>query len=319
MKKIVLMYFGMILAIIAICIVMSLGGEKTSTFDLPDKINVYFKDEDEVREVDFEEYITFVVAAEVPASFHEEAIKAQSVAARTYIYNKYKYKNINSASKEHKGAVVCTDSTHCCAFSDREQLREIHGDEWMKEYFGKIVSCVKSTEGEIVLYEGEPIVAAFHASSGGGRTENSGEIWSDEIPYLVSVESADENTREGYYSVVEITCEDFKKIINEKFPDAKLDDDYNTWFGAVSYTEGNSVKNVKIGKAVVSGGQMRSIFGLKSQCFEINMLDDKITFKVQGSGHGVGMSQYGANFMANKGKDYTEILKWYYTGIEIDK
>ena len=273
------------------------------------------------KQTDLEEYVICVVSAEVPASFHEEAIKAQAVAARTYIYNKYKKfsENPSLAPEEHKDSTVCTDYMHCCAYYSKEKLQEIHGDEWMKKYYDKIVNCVMETKGEIIMYDGEPITASFHASSGGCRTENSGDVWSSDLPYLVSVESPGEDKRQGYNSVVTISCDDFKKKVDEKYPDAQLTDDRNTWLGDISYTEGNSVDKITIGNTQLKGTEVRSLLGLKSACFEISMLNDMITFNVHGSGHGVGMSQYGANIMANDGKGYIDILKWYYSGVEIKK
>lgn len=326
MKKILITYTGIVLMIVLVSLIFSLNKvdrkkEIPKTLNLPNEINVFFSEENKTETVNFEEYIACVVCAEVPASFHEEAIKAQAVAARTYIYNKYKKftENPSLAPDEHKDAAVCTDYTHCCAYYSKEKLREIHGDEWMKNYYYKILKCVKETEGEIILYGGEPITASFHASSGGCRTENSKDVWSGDLPYLVSVESPDEDKREGYTTIVTISCEDFKKKITEKYPDAGLGDDRKNWIGDITYTEGNSVDRIRIGNAQIRGTEMRSLFGLKSACFEISILDDKITFNVHGSGHGVGMSQYGANFMANNGKNYHEILKWYYTGVEVKK
>ncbi len=325
MKKLVLTYVGFVLVIVIVSTLFSfkenIKKKEAYTLDLPQTINVYFKDEEKTREVNLEEYLVCVVSAEVPASFHEEAIKAQAVAARTYIYNKYKKftEDPSLAPDEHKDAAVCTDYTHCCAYYSKEKLQEIHGEEWMKTYYDKIVNCVKETKGEIILYDGEPITASFHASSGGCRTENSGDVWSSDLPYLVSVESPGEDKREGYNTVVTLSCDEFKSKINENYPDAALSDDRNTWFGDITYTQGNSVNTIKIGNAQIKGTQIRSLFGLKSACFEISMLDDKVTFNVHGSGHGVGMSQHGANIMANDGKIYTEILKWYYTGVEVKK
>ena len=322
MKKLLILYLAVIGTMILISLFFVIDNKQNNyTLNLPDKITVFFKDEGTVREVDFEEYLVCVVSAEVPASFHSEAIKAQSVAARTYIYNKYKKftENPSLAPDEHKDSVVCTDSTHCCAFYSKEKLLEVHGEEWMEEYYDKLCKCVEETSGEVILYDGEPIVASFHASSGGCRTENSGDVWSSDLPYLISVESVGEDKREGYNTTVSVTCDEFKDKINRQFPDANLGYDRNKWFGDITYTQGNSVNNIKIGNTYIKGTQMRSLFGLKSACFEISMLDDKITFNVHGSGHGVGMSQHGANIMANNGSLYTDILKWYYTGVEIKK
>ena len=324
MKKLIFTYVGFVFAVIVVSMMFSFrSNEKKEvyTLNLPEKINVYYKEEGVSKETELEEYVICVVCAEVPGSFHEEAIKAQAVAARTYIYNKYKKftENPSLAPDEHKESVVCTDYMHCCAYYSKEKLREIYGEEWMNTYYKKIVKCVMETKGEIIMYDGEPITASFHASSGGCRTENSGDVWSSDLPYLVSVESPGEDKREGYNTVVTVGCDEFKTKINEKYPDAKLSDDRNTWIGDVTYTEGNSVDTIKIGNINIKGTQMRSLFGLKSACFEISMLNDKITFNVHGSGHGVGMSQHGANIMANNGKGYTDILKWYYRGAEVKK
>ena len=322
MKKLVLIYIASIAAVFLITYFISIekNGEKI-TLDLPKTVNVYFGDEQITREMNLEEYLVCVVSAEVPAQFHKEAIKAQAVAARTYIYNKYKKftADPNTAPAEHKDAAVCTDSKHCCAYYSREKLAELHGEEWMKQYYDKLCEAVEETAGEVILYQDEPIIAVFHASSGGCRTENSEEVWSSSVPYLVSVESPGEDKREGYNTVVNVSCDEFKRKVNETYPEAQLNDDRNTWIGDMSFTKGNSVNYINIGKIALRGTQMRSLFGLKSACFEISMLNDTVTFNVHGSGHGVGMSQHGANIMAQDGKKYKDILKWYYTGVEICK
>ena len=322
MKKLVLIYIASIAAVFLITYFISVekNGEKI-TLDLPKTVNVYFGDEQITREMNLEEYLVCVVSAEVPAQFHKEAIKAQAVAARTYIYNKYKKftADPNTAPAEHKDAAVCTDSKHCCAYYSREKLAELHGEEWMKQYYDKLCEAVEETAGEVILYQDEPIIAVFHASSGGCRTENSEEVWSSSVPYLVSVESPGEDKREGYNTVVNVSCDEFKRKVNETYPEAQLNDDRNTWIGDMSFTKGNSVNYINIGKIALRGTQMRSLFGLKSACFEISMLNDTVTFNVHGSGHGVGMSQHGANIMAQDGKKYKDILKWYYTGVEICK
>lgn len=320
MKKLVTVYF-VVFAIAAVFLygVSLKSGLKNVPGELPDKISVYFHESGKTEEVDFEEYVLCVVSAEVPSDFEKQAIMAQAVAARTYIYNKYKKFSENPAlaPDEHKTAVVCTDSKHCCAYSDREKYGKAHGSDFSSNGYKKLRDAVYATKGEIVLYEGEPIIAVFHSSSGGGRTENSRDVWSGDYPYLVSVKSADEDKREGYNSTVEISCDEFRDKISEKFPESGLGADRNEWLGDITFTDGNNVDYINIGKAKVKGTEMRSIFGLKSACFEISMLDDFITFHVHGFGHGVGMSQHGANFMAKAGAGYREILTHYYSGTEI--
>lgn len=321
MKKLVIMYLGAVIIILAGSFFLSRGLEQSRTLRLPETIEVFFTEENAQKEVDFEEYLALVVSAEVPAEFEKEAIKAQAVAARTYIYNKYKKftENPQSAPDEHKYAVVCTDSKHCCAYYSKAKLLEIHGREWMDKYFTKIQDAVKETEGQVMLYDSQPIIAVFHASSGGCRTENSQDVWTSALPYLVSVESKGEDKRQGYNTTVTVSCDEFKEKINSQYPEAQLGDDRNSWIGDMSFTQGNSVNYINIGKTALRGTQMRALFGLKSACFEISMINDNVTFNVHGSGHGVGLSQHGANIMAKEGNKYEDILKWYYTGVEIVK
>ncbi len=321
MKKILLIYISSMILILIVSYILTFKDKNMTTIKLPKSIKVYYNEENIIKETDFEEYLKCVVSAEVPAEFNKEAIKAQAVAARTYIYNKYLKFNEdpNTAPIEHKDAIVCTNSKHCCAYYSKEKLEKIHGKEWMDKYYSKICKCVEETKGEIVTYENQPIIAVFHASSGGCRTENSEDVWSSNLPYLTSVESPEEDKRTGYYTEVLVTCNEFKNKINEKYPDANLGDDRNTWINGIKYTTGKSVQYIMIGNAEIKGTEIRALFGLKSACFEVSILNDNVLFKVSGSGHGVGLSQHGANIMANKGKDYKEILKWYYKGTEIVK
>lgn len=326
MKKLILTYAAAVTLIIVCSSFMAVRQpgnkqEPLGSYAIPETITVYFTDEGVTKELDFEEYIKGVVPAEVLKDFNYEAIKAQAVAARTYAY--YKYKKFtadpNLYPDEHKTAVVCTDSAHCCAYSSAEKLLETKGQAWMDTYYNNFCNAVDETKGEIMVYEGEPILAVFHASSGNGRTENSGDVWSSDLPYLVSVESPDEDKRAGYVTTVEVDCETFRQKMMEKDPEAALTDDYNTWIGASTLTEGGSVDEIQIGSTAVKGTEMRSLFGLKSAAFEAELLNDRVIFTVQGSGHGVGMSQYGANFMAENGKTYKEILETYYQGAVLAK
>lgn len=322
MKKLVSIYVISVLTVVLFSYFLSVNrNSDRHTFDLPEKINVFFASEGKSKEVNFEDYVVCVVSAEVPASFDDEAIKAQAVAARTYIYNKYSKfkKDPNTAPEEHKDSCICTDSKHCCAYYSKEKLAELHGKEWMDEYYKKLQNAVKDTKGEIIVYENEPIIAVFHSSSGGCRTENSQDVWSKSLPYLVSVESPGEDKRDGYNSVFSISCDEFENKINSEFPGAITSDDQSNWIGDITYTQGNSVNTVTVGNAKIKGTKIRTLFGLKSACFEISMLNDKVTFNVHGFGHGVGLSQHGANIMANDGKNYREIIKHYYTGTEIVK
>lgn len=259
-----------------------------------------------VSEMDMEEYIVGVVAAEMPASFELEALKAQAVAARTYTIYK-------SSSQDHE-ADVCTDSTHCQAYLTDDQMRENWGDGY-DTYLEKIRTAVSETSGEYLTYEGEPVMAVFH-SMGGGNTENSADVWGQSVPYLVSVSSPGEEVAENYNTTLTITFDEFKTKILSAHPEASISSPMD--ISEPVLTEGGHVKSMIIGGASVSGTELRSLFSLRSTMFSLSFSDNNVTFSVTGYGHGVGMSQYGANAMAKEGKTYQEILSHYYSGTTLE-
>ena len=267
-----------------------------------EKIRVLNSSDGKIFETDLEEYLFGVIAGEMPASFNIEALKAQAVAARTFIINRKE-----NPSADHPDAVVCNDSTHCKAWLSNEEISEKFGDEWQKNYSKKIRDAVSSTNGEIIEYNGEPIVAVFH-STGSGKTENSGDVWSENLPYLKSVDSPGDNTSPKFYSNVTVSKQDAEKILGVPL-----------FIGNVIHTDGGSVKTMEISGKTFSGTEMRSLFGLNSANFTISENDNSITFNVTGHGHGVGMSQYGANSLAENGMNYKDILKTYYSGVDIIK
>ena len=316
MKKVIITYMAVM------AIIFSVPFLSSKDISVPNvsnesgvEISLFDTQKGEVVNMNLEDYIKCVLPAEVPASFSEEALKAQAVAARTYAYHKYIEfeKNPDSISENHNGAVLCTDSTHCEAYMTKEKLAEIHGQQWMDEYYDKICSAVDATKGEIMKWEDEPILAVFHSSSFGGRTESSKDVWGSDVPYLVSVESDGEANHEGFYSSVVFSDEEFKKITKDELG-IELSDDKNTWFGKTVKTEGGGVKSVEIGGATVTGTDARRAYGLRSACFYITAMDGEVTFSVEGFGHGVGLSQYGAENMAKNGATYKEILEKYYQG-----
>jgi len=282
--------------------------DKEETQSLND-INVFFHNKGTTEAVNIETYLCGVVAAEMPASFEIEALKAQAVAARSYTY----YRK-NNPTKEHPEAAVCTDFSHCKAYVTKDEMKNNWGDK-TDQYFSKVKEAVFSTEGKVVTYNGEIAMTVFHSQSGGGRTENSKDVWGGDVPYLVSVESHGEETAPNFYSTAEYVFEDFKNKLFTKFPEMVLNSIDE--IGEPDVSDGGSVKKMKIGNIEVAGKDLRSLFGLRSTCFKIKKDNNKIVFEVTGYGHGVGMSQYGANAMAKEGHDYIEILKHYYTGTQL--
>ena len=268
-------------------------------------VTVLFADTGQVETVDLEKYLTGVVAAEMPASFHAEALKSQAVAARTYIYN---HMVTDTQNAEHPKAAVCTDSSHCKAWISEEKMHTELGETWYDTYYEKIQSAVKSTHGEILTYNDEPIVAVFH-STGSGRTESSKDVWGGDLPYLQSVESAGDTSSPKFSSTVEVSKETVCSTLGIR--DAAI--------GEYMRSEGGSVLSVLLGGVPFRGTDLRARFGLNSANFTIEETADTFIFHVKGNGHGVGLSQYGANSMAENGHTYTEILTTYYTDVVLEK
>ena len=184
-----------------------------------------------------------------------------------------------------------------------------------EEYNMKIISAVNSTKGEILTYNGEVALTVFHAQTGGGKTENSSDVWGGNLPYLVSVES-EEKDAPGFYSSCDVAFDEFCQKLTKENPLAKIDGPED--IGEIKKSEGGDVKEITIGGVVFGGPKIRSLFSLRSSCFTVTANEKNVHFEVSGYGHGVGMSQYGANTMALEGYDYKDILTHYYSGTVID-
>ena len=266
-------------------------------------------DGDTVTEMSFSDYLQGVLRAEMPASFQEDALRAQAVAARTYTCYK-----MSSGGSHGDTADICTDHSCCQAFLGKEKA----ADNWGKNaerYEAKIENAVSATDGQVMLYGGAPILAVFHSSSA-GETWNSGEVWAQDLPYLQSVSSPEGEGVPNYYSTVELTEAEFQEKFLAARPEADLSGPASGWIRD-PVMDGVHVESVTIGGVSVSGPSVRSIFGLRSASFTAEAGDGKITFYVTGYGHGVGLSQYGANAMAEAGSTWREILEHYYTGVTI--
>ena len=267
---------------------------------------------DTVEEMDLGTYLVGVVRAEMPASFEIEALKAQAVAARTYTLYK-----LRTGGNHGDTADICTDSTCCQAYISEDCARANWGgdaDEWEE----KVEQAVRDTDGQAILYGGQPILAVFHSSSA-GQTRAAGEVWLNDLPYLQAVsapEAAD--SIPNYDSRAEFTAEDFRTRFLAAYPEADLSGSASGWLRDAVTDSAGSVETVKVGGVTVKGSRLRSILGLRSACFEWEVRNGKLVFFVTGYGHGVGMSQYGANSMAAEGADYREILTHYYTGVSVE-
>jgi stage II sporulation protein D len=252
-----------------------------------------------------EEYIVGVVAAEMPASFEEEALKAQAVAARTYAVNK------NIPVDE-----LITDGGQ--AYCSIDDMKEKWGSNF-DLYYEKIRSAVYDTEGEIVVYNNEPILAVFHAISG-GKTEDCQNVWSEDLPYLKSVDSSVDESADEYYCEVSIPSNTVASTLQSYYSKLKITEgSLVDQMQILERTDAGYVDKIQVGNMILSGKQIREALGLRSSNFTYEQDGDNIIFKTKGYGHGAGMSQYGANVMAQEGKNYKEILAYYYTATEIKK
>ena len=281
----------------------------TAASDAQTTVQVALED-GSVAALTMDEYLWGVVAAEMPVSFALEALKAQAVAARTYTVAK-----MGRTVQAHPDAQVCTDITCCQAYITRQAALQNWGDRG-EAYVEKITQAVAGTDGMILTYQGDPIQAVFF-SSAAGKTVDAVEVWGSDVPYLSSVDSPEGEEVPNYHSTVELSLSEFQQTLLAEYPNMSLSGDPPGWVGEVTQNSAGGVASMTIGGVAVSGTALRALFNLRSTTFTLTLSADQAVFSVTGYGHGVGMSQYGANAMANQGKTWRDIVTWYYTGVEI--
>jgi len=310
---IILMVFS-----IAVPFVFANYEDISPNFNTPDaenksdlSVNISVLNGDSSKSMDLFSYLVGVVAAEMPASFENEALRAQAVAARTYTL----YKMTVSPSSNHTEN-VCTDSACCKAYISIDKMKEKWGSSF-EEYYEKISSAVKFTDGKCLTYENEPILAVFHSSSS-GATQGSGSVWVSDLPYLVSVESPEnEADVPNFRAAVTFSDDEFKSILQSSYPEASFGGDRSSWITDIEKDGTGRIKSVNIGGILLSGTKVRSLYSLRSSNITFDINENSVTMTTLGYGHGVGMSQYGANALAKEGKSYEEILLTYYTGASL--
>lgn len=261
---------------------------------------------EEVTEIPVRDYLIGVVAAEMPASFEEEALKAQCVAARSYLQ-----RALVNGSK-HENGDICADPNCCQAYKTEAELRALWGSKY-EAYIQRIEDAVDATDGDYLSYEGKPALAVFHSSSC-GTTENSAAVW-NELPYLTSVDTPEtEKDVPNFISELKLSELDFRDTVLYGRPEADMTGNAESWLGEIKRDKAGRVESIVIGGEKFSGSELRSLFSLRSTDFELEHTESGFVFTVKGYGHGIGMSQYGANVMAKDGADYGEILAHYYPG-----
>lgn len=274
-------------------------------------IKLLHKKTGEIEEVPLDMYLCNVVSSEMPVDFELEALKAQAVVARTYTI--YKIQN-----KKHENSDICDDSSCCQAWISKEERLAKWDENERESNWSKIEQSVNETKGKIITYNGSPINAFFHSNSG-GTTELPVNVWGggSNLPYLQVVETNGEEGYEQYKSEVVFTQNELIEKLKTKYKDIIINFDNNEELKILDYTDSGRVKTIKFGNHDLSGTETRSLLGLKSTNFEIIKENGNIKFLVKGYGHGVGMSQTGADSLAKEGKSYEDIIKHFYIGVEI--
>lgn len=272
-------------------------------------VRIYLTKEKRIEKVPLETYIRGVVAGEMPIEFELEALKAQAIAARTYIVRRL-------AGGENEGAPRGADVTDTVEHQVYVPLAELAG-KWPKTEqranMSKLGDAIDQTRGLVVTYEGKPIEAVFFSTSN-GYTENSEDYWEQKLPYLRSVESPwDESISPKYKETVKLSLNDFLKKLG-----VKRNGSSKPKVRIVEKTEGNRIGEIEIGGKLFTGRQVRERLGLASSQFTWTIKGDTITITTYGYGHGVGMSQWGANGMAREGANAETILGHYYSSTKLE-
>jgi stage II sporulation protein D len=269
------------------------------------EVSVYRSTSNKTETLPLEDYVAGVVASEMPANFETEALKAQALAARTYIVNHLYF----GGRSDLPGGANVTDTPNDQVFHNKTELQKIWGKDFQKN-IDKIDEAVLSTKGLIITYKGKPISASFFSTSN-GYTENSEDYWGNKVPYLRSVKSPWDDSSPKFSKQV-------KKSVAEVESKLGVHLASNGSIGAVvSRTAGNRVGTVIIGGKSFTGRQIREGLNLASSDFSMVRKGNEIIITTKGYGHGVGMSQYGANGMAREGKKFTDIVKYYYAGVQV--
>ena len=296
MKKYIIL--NIVLIIIYIITNNSLRKEETiKQTELENEKIVAVSHNENTVEMNLDDYIIGVLSCEMPALFKEEALKAGAVAIRTF----YMYKKLSNIE------YIATNNDQC--FNNKEEMKNKWGNSF-DEYYNKIKKAVEATKDEYITYNDE-IIESFYFSMSNGRTENVEEVFSTKLPYLISVESPWDKNIATYEKTIELSKEEFLNAFSlNNSEDIKVE--------ILSHTAGGRINTIKINEEEYRGTEVRKLLNLRSADFDIT-IGDKITITTRGYGHGVGMSQYGANEMAKEGYNYKEILKHYYTNTEISK
>lgn len=290
-------------------------GKKEPTAQANPTIEILNHTTQKKESLSMKDYIKGVVCAEMPASYETEALKAQAVIAHTYTLRMIA-NQLKSPNPELQGAQISTDPAHYQAYISEADAKTKFGEKF-DAVWGKITTCVEEVFHQIITYDNEPILAAFHAISA-GNTEAAQNVWGKQLPYLVPAESKNDELAPNFKNTVSLTQDQVKDILYQNYPDISFSEDASQWLSITSNTASGYVDNIKILNKQATGQDVRKLFGLKSANFTIAFNSGNFTFTTKGYGHGVGLSQYGADSLAKEGKNYQEILAHYYPQTKLE-
>lgn len=316
MKKILIKAVTVSVMVLLIPFVLTLVFSRKGNSESIQAMNftIYYELNGSKDKLSFDDYLLGVVAANMPAGYEMEALKAQAVIARTYaLYN------VSLLSKDHPNKTKYTTSELGLSYISPDSLEKFWGSADYRNYFSKLENAVYSTKDRVLVYKNDLILPVFF-DTGSGYTRNASEAWGVDIPYLVSVPSKDDVTSINYLKINEYTPADLITILKKYYTNLKLSED--KFFDEVSVSSRDStgyVLKIELGSKTVSGEEFAKVAGLPSNHFYIEEYEGKVRIICNGAGHGVGLSQYGANAMAQDGSDYTKILTHYYTGATVTK
>lgn len=269
---------------------------------------VWLEEDGKLRQLPLRDYLVGVIMGELPPSFISAAVEAQAVAARTFTLRQLQ-------EGKHDG-YLCDNASCCQAWLPESEARARMGDAVYDQWYAQVIEAIDTTDGQVLTYDGTLIDALFFSCSG-GRTEAAAEVWGGDVPYLVPVDSPGEESAPRYCAQTDWPASVFREAILAACPEAGLSGSPETWLGEAEHTSGGGVARMRIGEAELEGTALRSILGLNSTLFTMRVEGENICITTYGSGHRVGLSQYGAQAMAQNGADYCQILMHYYPGAEL--
>lgn len=276
-----------------------------------DFFTIYDESSGKILTVSDDDFLVGAVVCEMPLSYSDEALKAQAVAA----YTVYDYQRAKRREAGTDGADFTCNTATWWLYTTKEEMKSRWGSNY-EMYRSRLDTIFSGLVGQRLIYHGERVLAVYSAISS-GISESSANIWGGALDYLVPVDSSWDRNAAGYATEVTVSADELRSKLQKISSDCKMSGDPAGWIGNCVRTDSGTVQKIEIGSAVFTGEQMRSAFALRSASFTLTYADNAFCFQVHGYGHGVGMSQYGANYLAQQGANYTQILAHYYPGTEL--